>query len=95
MADATQPVTLTSFGTEDGDPWAVFADGHIDPSLVSLDAINASLDRGGFEPVSAADIKHHWIYEDADEAGEDGMFPWQWGNADTFGAVPITGVRFE
>ena len=87
-------VQLTCYGTEDGEPWAVFADGHIDPSLITIEAINDALDYAGFDPVEGAQIEHLWIAHDEDEAGEEGLCPWRWCESEAPGALAITGVKF-
>jgi hypothetical protein len=88
-------VMLECLGTEDGDPWGVYAYGHIDPALVTLDAINAELDRAGFEPVDSADVRHLWMVSD-DMGDEDANeeYPWNWCAPDVPGAIAVTGVKF-
>lgn len=87
-------IELTCYGTEDCEPWGVFAHGHVDPALITVEAINVALDAGGFEPIDHADVEHLYMAHDEEDAGEDGMFPWHWCQADTDGAVAITGIKF-
>ncbi|SNT09521.1 hypothetical protein SAMN06295912_1404 [Sphingomonas laterariae] len=87
-------VDLTCYGTDDGQPWAVFRIGHIDPALVTLDEINAALDNSGYDAVEEAEVEHLWIVNDPEDAGEEGLYPWHWCQADTPDAIAITGVKF-
>lgn len=89
-------VQLTCYGTEGGEPWGVFADGHIDRSLITLDAINEALDvQGGYDPVGGAMVDHLWMVHDEEDAGEEARYPWHWCEAGTPGAIAVTGVKFQ
>lgn len=89
------------FATDEGEPWAAFVYGHIDPAAATPDIARAvehsrktgEIDELWFEEweLDPAEIKQHWIYT-KDETSEDA--PYYWCDADTPGATPITGVRF-
>lgn len=92
MSEITKP-TLECLNTEDGDPWGVYAYGHVDPASITLEAVNAALDWAGHEPIDAADVEHLWMQCDADDGSVD--YPWHWCAADVTGAIAVTGVKFS
>jgi hypothetical protein len=98
-----QPVQRLAdfFMTEDGEPWAVFVYGHVDPASVvaQIEQQIAFAHRIGHIDdewmetweLDPAKIQQLWIYTE-DDAPEDA--PYLWGDANSPGACPITGVRF-
>lgn len=96
--------TYTAFTTEDGEPWAVFVDGHVDPSTLDRDEMAEELAYiMGVDVEEALELlatgpaaAHHYIY-DAHAAGDDSDedYPWHFCGASTPSARPITGVRFD
>lgn len=81
--------------TEDGDPWGVYAYGHIDPALLTLDLINEALDDIGCEPIDRAEPEHLWMHAEEDEEGGMPDYPWQFCPAETEGAIAVTGIDFQ
>lgn len=83
---------LEALCDEDGHPWGVYAYGHIDPATITLEAINAALAYYcDADPIKDPAVQHLWMHQDP-EAGED--YPFHWCDADTLGAIAVTGVKF-
>ena len=87
--------------TEDGEPWAVFVYGHVEPASVVPD-LQAEFDRllksGEIDDPDFADwkadpgeVKQLWFHQ-REDAPEDA--PFHWCEAGTTDAIPITGIRF-
>ena len=81
--------------TEDGDPWGIYAYGHIDPSLLTLDLINEALDDAGIDPLERAEPQHLWMFAEEDEDGEIGDYPWRFCPEGTKGAIAVTGIDLQ
>ena len=98
----------TAYSTEDGEPWAVFVNGHVD-----LQALRTAESRA--EMIDAykwaqgddcsgrfngdIDVGHYYIRDttnddDPDLEPGDVEYPYQFCNVDDVGAMPITGVKF-
>lgn len=86
---------IEALSTEDGDGWGVYAYGHIDPSLLTLDLINEALDDAGIKPIDHAQPEHLWMYAEEDEDGEMGDYPWQFCPEGTEGAIAVTGIDLQ
>ncbi|MBR2268283.1 hypothetical protein [Sphingobium sp.] len=81
--------------TEDGDPWGVYAYGHIDPALLTLDLINEALDYIGLDPIDRAEPQHLWMHAEEDEDGGMPDYPWHFCPAGAEGAIAVTGIDFQ
>lgn len=92
MADK---LLMEALATEDGDAWGVYAYGHVDPALVTLDLINEALDYAGLDPLDRAEPVHLWMYAEKDEDGEMPDYPWRFCSEGTEGAIAVTGIDLQ
>jgi hypothetical protein len=97
----------TAYCNEDGEPWAVFINGHVDLRTIRSKACRAEM-KEAFEKFAGdaddyfehdLDIGHWWIRdttgsEDVDDSA-GGDYPWQFCSKDEAGACPITGAKFS
>lgn len=81
--------------TEDGDGWGVYAYGHIDPSLLTLNLINEALEDDGIDPLESAQPEHLWMFAEQGEDDEMSDYPWQFCPEGTEGAIAVTGIDLQ
>lgn len=90
-----KPILIEAYRTEDGDAWGIFAYGHIDPSLLTLEMINEALDHAGMERLDRVAPEHLWLGVEEDEDGEISDYPYFFVLAGTEGAIAVTGIDLQ
>jgi hypothetical protein len=92
---AEKKLLMEALATEDGDAWGVYAYGHLDPALITLDLINEALEYAALDPLDRAEPKHLWMYAEEDEDGEMPDYPWRFCPEGTEGAIAVTGIDLQ
>lgn len=94
----------TVYCDEDGEPWAIFLDGHVDLRTIRSNVCKTEM-KEAFERFGGDDDNYfannlnigHWWIRDAFAAEDEDAnpdHPWHWCEKGDTGAIPITGAKF-
>lgn len=90
---------LTFYIDEDGEPWALFTNGHVDLEKFKRSAVRKKRDYQEYlEDRDEGQIGHYYMRENTDDSDgdrSDDGYNWHWCNAKDPGAIPVTALCWQ